>query len=616
MAQQPVWTPDQHRKIRELGATAHPFPSRFNGPLPPGALPELYALPPQQDQWRAEEIQKARRVSQDLLAPHGRGAAPEGELISSTVEQGRANYNGTRAPANLLTYPMLRELGRIDTIRSIINTRTAQVAQWCHPSHEDPDDNYKYRPGFIVRPKDKRKSPTRAQADMIEQIKTFLHFAGAPGFRPQGAPRTLEGMARMVLRDSLTLDAGAVEKVRTRGGKLAYLLPLDAATIRYSLPTAADLANGWRDPRDGFVQVDPYTTQVLATFDARDLIYVVRNPSTELWRGGYGEPELEILIAAITTLLNSETYNASNFTNGLQAAGVLAVVSNMNGEQFDVWQRKLYMMLNGPSAINRLAAVQLNPGTKDDIKHIPLGNTNKEMQYQEWIQYLIKKLCMLFQMDPAEIGLVHGNEGQDSSLNSANPDSRIQASHERGLFPLVRLFFATLQAHVVEELDPDFEVIPQGLEPDLREKTGSRLKSTGESYLTINEVRAAQGLEPLKDDNGQPSPFGAWINNPNFFNAAQQAQAAAQAAQQGPPQDDEQAGDQGPPQDEDEGEPTDNDGDNDDGDEGDGDDSRGDDQPAARGGRAQAQPDDGDDGDDFDLDALFAASPLGSLKRR
>jgi hypothetical protein len=604
MAQQPVWTPDQQRQIRALGATAHPFPSRFNGPLPPGALPELYGLP-SQDEWHAEQIQKARRVSQDLLAPHGRGAAPEGELISPTVEQGRATYNGTRAPANLLTYPMLRELGRIDTIRAVINTRTAQVAQWCHPSHKDPDGNYKYRPGFTVEIKDKRKSPTRAQLDMIEQIKTFLYLAGGPGFRPQGAPQTLEGMARMVLRDSLTLDAGAIEKVRTRGGQLAYLLPLDAATIRYSLPTAADLAHGWRDPRDGYVQVDPYTTQVRATFDARDLIYLVRNPSTELWRGGYGEPELEILIAAITTLLNSETYNASNFTNGLQAAGVLAVVSNMGPEQFEVWQRKLYMMLNGPSAINRLAAVQLNPQTKDDIKHIPLGNTNKEMQYQEWIQYLIKKVCMLYQMDPAEIGLVHGNEGQDSSLNSADPDSRIKASHERGLFPLVRLLFGTLQAHVVEELDPDFEVVPQGLEPDTREKTGSRLKSAGESYLTINEVRAAQGLEPLEDENGEPSPFGAWINNPTFFNAAQQAAAQAAAAEQGPPQDDEQdppQGDEAPQGDDDEGEATD-----DEGDQGDG-------QAPPRGGQGQPRPP--AEEDDFDIDALFAASPLGSLKRR
>ena len=402
-----------------------------------------------------------------------------------------------------LDYEQLRAMSRVDFIAAIIQTRVNQVAEFARPSRSGEDI------GFRIQLKDDSATPTDSQRELISKVYDFILTCGDSRLDVEA---TFEAFLRMLVRDSLTFDQACFEVVRTRGGGVAGFQIVDASTIRRAKMTAKEREDGRRDP-EGVHYVQVVNHKVKAEWSARDFCFGIRRPRSDIRYKGYGYPELEEAIPTLTALLNAEVFNASNFTNGISVSGIVAVKTKMNPQLFRAFRREFYAMLSGSHNAKKTPLIQLDPEGNEDLKALNLGSSNREMEFQEWINYNLKKLSALFQIDPQEIGFNFGQVGVRSTLNQQDPMSKVVMSKERGLRPLLRAVESWLNKYVVNEIDPSIELVFTGLDVIPIEKQLQLDTAKVKSFMTINEIRANYDLPPLPNGAGEVILDGSYIQN-------------------------------------------------------------------------------------------------------
>ncbi len=384
-------------------------------------------------------------------------------------------------------YKTLQNIAAHPIISAIIQTRINQVAEF---SVATDDEDL----GFIIQLKEKHRAPTPNEVKRMYEIREFLLNCGS---EPIDFELNFEGFIRQIVRDSLVYDQCNFEIIRNKRGQVVAFAPVDAATIRRSKYSKEEAERGRRDP-DGihYLQVLGQNNKIVAEYKSKDLCFGIRRPRTSLSVKGYGFPELEELYQTLQNLFNAETFNAANFTNGISTAGLIAVKSKMNSKLFRAFRREFYQMLTGANNAKRTPLIQLDPEQKEEIQSINLGSSNAEMEYSEWVNYLIKITCAIYQIDPAEIGFVFGAEGQSSSVFGADPYARVLMGREKGLRPLLRSLEAWLNKYIINEIDSDFELRFIGLD-SIMMKDKIALERHKMNYLTINEIRGEHNLPPI-----------------------------------------------------------------------------------------------------------------------
>lgn len=500
-------------------------------------------------------LQKGGGNPRSHATPRSRTLNPlgvDGDLLDVHSDQHPGAYGE-------LTYMLLERMGETEFVSAVIGTRCHQVASFCRPSEDE------MTPGFrvLLRDRSARKKMNRRLRRRAEELAQWMFNCGEPGIHE--TPIRLDTLTRMVMRDSLTFEQLAMELVRTsRRGRLCGFVPVDAKTIRRASITAAERAAGRRDPQRGYVQV--IDGQVYESFAESDMIFGVRNPQTDIERGGYGNPEIWTALGSIMGLLRSEMWNQSNFATGVQAAGIIALVSAMDDPAFSDFEEKFYSMLSGVAGAKRMPLVQLDPDDKESLQHIDLSKANREMEYSQWNMWLMKKILMAYHMDPSELGFLFGNEGVTSSLNQQGPAERVAYSRERGLRPLLD-FWGRILNRILEEVDDRFVLEWTGLDVDSPEARLEARVKKGANYWTINRMLEDEGEEPID---------AWWANCPNNSTILQ-AEAGRVAQEQMQQGQGEEEGQQAS-------------------------------QPA---GQGDAQEGDDLPDMDFDIDALFGGSALG-----
>jgi hypothetical protein len=237
----------------------------------------------------------------------------------------------------------------------------------------------------------------------------------------------------------------------------------------------------------------------------------------------------------VRQLLQSEAYNAANFTNGVHAAAALIIKSGMNRDQFQHMDKQLRQMMSGAQNAHRLAVIQMDPSKDEAAQLLPFSSSNKDMEFSMWISWLLKIVCAAYQMDPAEINYIYGNEGQRSALGNQDPSDRVASSRERGLKPLLKALERWLNQSIIWKLDPDFRVEFFGLS-DRAPLVEAELKIKSLAHRSINEVRAQDDDPPIDHWScnipANPLVFAAIEKEMERKHQAEQAQAqaAAQAA--------------------------------------------------------------------------------------
>lgn len=98
-----------------------------------------------------------------------------------------------------------------------------------------------------------------------------------------------------------------------------------------------------------------------------------------------------------------------------------------------------------------------------DMEWIDLQKlSNRDMEFNEWVKFLIIITCSVYRIDPSELGFqfkeqadVFGQDGQHE---------RLKHSKEKGLKPLLIFFQNIINKYIVEEIDEDFEFAFTGIE--------------------------------------------------------------------------------------------------------------------------------------------------------
>jgi len=448
---------------------------------------------------------KLRSINIDTMDPLNT-LAPE---IMGTAHPGTQGLS--------VSFDTLRAMSRVPVIDAIIYTRLMQVARFTQRQRTPA------MPGFRVRMREARKQPSAAALKRISQLEAWFETCGDPTAQEDA---TFETFTTKYIRDSLVLDQACAEILHDKYGKPAAMIPLDAATIRKALPTEAEFRSEQKQiNQTTYVQV--LNSEEKARWDSKHMMFGVRRPRTDLQSNFYGYPELEVVMRNVTYLLQAEFYNAANFTNGMHASGIIAIMSSMDAQSFYNLDMKMRQSLSGAMNAHRTMFIQLNPNEKEDIKPIQFNQTNKEMEFSEWIRWLIKVICGVYQMDPAEVNFFYGNEGQSSSLQGTDSEERVSQSKERGLPALLRKYASWLNRSITYRLDEDFELVFEGID-EKNPLTQSQLDTQElAGWGSINEIRAKRDL-PSKGDH--------WLFNvplnPNLVSTMNQENTRKEQAEQ------------------------------------------------------------------------------------
>lgn len=367
-------------------------------------------------------------------------------------------FTGARQKPTVLTFQALREMSRsCKPVAAIVLTRQNQAAKYCRSPRFRGDI------GFRIRMRDMDAKPSSADRKRILEIHKFLLAMGsAPAVDPNGIGKRpgFEMWVRMMVRDSLTLDAVATEPRRTIRNDLFDLWPIDAATIRYA---GTSYEPRMRDDGIPVAYLQEYMGEITAEYAADELSYAIRNPRTDIMANGYGYSELEILIETVTALLNSDSYNSRYFTQNSLPEGILSVVGNLSQANLDAFRRSWNAQVSGVTNAWKVPIIATPDGK--GVSFTPFKLSNKDMQFAEYQNWLLTIACAIYQIDPKEIGF-DIKMGGGSSLSSGSDLPTLQQSQSKGFSPLMTFLETYINEAIIWPLDDQFSFAWEGVDPD------------------------------------------------------------------------------------------------------------------------------------------------------
>ena len=453
-----------------------------------------------------------------------------------------------------LSYEMLRRIScQLTIVGAILQRRISQVASFSAP----------YRLtrslGYEIKHKDPEHQTTRSEKLFIKELERFIGNCGKRDAIRQitSAPwDDFDTFLRKFVRDSLTFDQACIERIPDYAGRPCAFLAVDASTIRVAV-TDEDLARGAVAPggstletarramqseapgpygraallpqpeRVDYIQL--FQGQIVNHYSRDELAFCIRNPRTDLQVNGYGFSELEQLVLTITSLLWAEEYNRNFFRNGSIPKGILNFrTDSPDPESLEAFKTYWTAQMTGVQNAWRLPMFQ-----SEGLEYINLQLNNRDMEFMQWVEYLMKLTCALYGMDPAEINF-DISRGPSTALFETPSEGRVADSKENGLRPLLRFIARMINHHIITPIDDRFHFDFVGLdELSETDKMQIRTQEIG-SYKTLDEVRAEADLQPLPDGAGQVVLNPVWLQWQQMRQQAAQQQAQAQQAE---PQD-------------------------------------------------------------------------------
>lgn len=415
-----------------------------------------------------EEVMKAQAFIAEQQKNGRRAPQPEIKSILWNPSEIGFNGKGYRDPNNGISFGTLNRMGEIFIVKAIINTRIEQVQNFLKYSLDDQ------KPGYQIRYKKSPGSEGSEDKELNEKDKKIVDYIVK--FLEEGGENdkwecedNFQEFTRKVLRDSLVLDQMTFELVRARNMNLKKYRAVDAALIRQldtNDPRYAQMFENFRWhgylPRyamvwDGQIIRHPVTNEYVV-FYPWELGYGVRNKTTNVLRNGYGCSELETLIEIVTWILWGMQYNGNFFKQGSQPKGFINV-KNGNIDQGTLnefrqdWKQTMSTVYNS----HKIPVIQ-----GIDLEWIDLQQTNRDMEFTEWIKFLLVIACAVYRMDPSELGFqfqdaarIFGQEGQKE---------RLDHSRQKGLTPLLVFYQNVLNKYIISEIDDRLELVFTGIE--------------------------------------------------------------------------------------------------------------------------------------------------------
>ena len=336
--------------------------------------------------------------------------------------------------------------------------------------------------GFIIHKKyEEIISNNKKEDKKCDLIRDFIVSTG--NYKDPGRDNFVTYCTKL-LRDELTLDQIATEIQYNKKGEPVAFFAVDAATIECVIPE--------KENETTFKYLQIVDGMPAAGYTYENMIFAFENPRTDIYHSKYGYSLVEQAVDLITSVINTFVYNAGNFTENRLPKGMLLLSGDMNSDNLDEMEEYISEIMSG-SPLNQWRIPIIPSGDKDaKIEWKPI-NTNREMEFQAWIDYLVSGVLALFGCSADEIGLQI--QKSQPVIDSAGSD-RIAAAKSSLLGDLL-VFFESYLNRIIEKIDENYVLEFVGYEKDNPNTVADLDEKEVRTWKTVNEKRAEKGLDPI-----------------------------------------------------------------------------------------------------------------------
>ena len=448
------------------------------------------------------------------------------------------NGKGFKDSKGVLSFSTLRRMGDIYIIRAIVNTRIEQVQNFLHFSEDEQKEGYTIRRKKSLFKEEKEDELSNEDKRKIENIVKFLENGGWN--EKWDNLDSFQEFVRKITFDSLTLDQLAFEVVRSRDWELKKFRAIDASLIRFLDtvdPRQREAFEGYRFkgylPRycmvwDDMIIRNPTTKEPILYYPW-ELGFGIRNKTSNIRKNGYGTSELETLVEIITWILWGMSYNGLFFKQGSQPKGFINVKNaNISPSTLNEFRQAWMQTMRGVENSHRVPVIN-----GIDLEWIDLQKGNRDMEFNDWLKFLVIMSCSVYRIDPTELGFQFKDQAQ--IFGQDGQKARLQHSREKGLKPILVFLENVITKYIVSELDEDFEFSFTGIEVE-----------DEEAQVKLDAEKLEKGMVAMQDIfqkySGRPlDPENDIIIN-QVYQTAKQAEQQQQMYGASVPGESEEAG--------------------------------------------------------------------------
>lgn len=454
---------------------------------------------------QAEEQEFNKALSRQNVIPFPSRAAREKEpgMQSVYIDDTTVGMHGDyfEKPGAFGFDAMRQMVDQTPILSSIILTRIRQVQRFCRTQENGKG------PGFEIRLRDREANVGADEKQSIQLLQDFFTNCGwetNPRARARLKRDNFTSFLTKLTRDSLTMDSAPIETEFKRDKKLGMdgFYAVDGSTIRLCTE------QGYQgDDEIKALQVVSGQLRSVYTFD--DLIYVPRNPRTDVQVGGYGFSETELLIKVVTNFLNAMTYNGKFFDSNSIPKGLLHLSGNYDNKDLAAFKRQWNGMVKGiNNAWSMPVMVSKDQESKASFENF--GVDIDEMAFAKWMVFLTSIACAIYGISPDEINFESFSAKTGGGLAGNDTEEKLASSKDKGLRPLLSYFEDTFSDFIVADFSDKYVFRFAGLDEEDEKQKFEREKLT----LTVNEMRAQDNLPKITQQWGDaplnPSLIGAW----------------------------------------------------------------------------------------------------------
>lgn len=439
---------------------------------------------------------------------------------------------GYRERPSAITCDILRQMSQRDSIvAAVIQTRVNRIKNFgkIQPT--------KYDFGIKVVMRDGDAHPSDKESKEMNELEKWFTTCGSNVGRKPEHRCSLVDFLTIITRDVLVYDQVAIEKVPNKANTLAYFLPVSSGSIRFATKNLSQnedviesfnqnpsLVSGFseeaqakeeaiiqkdlkRDEDYRFVQL--HRGKIVKGFFNDELIFKFMNPVSDLDTEGYSVGPLEYLANIVSYHLFTEAHNRQFFTQGFASRGILHIEGDVPPQQLEAFRRTWREQVSGVQNSWRTPIL----AGANKISWVDLNSSNRDMEFNFWMEYLIKIICAIYTIAPQEINFDITRAGAAGLGESGSRnESLLSDSHDRGLRPLLDFFESILNDDILQAYDEalynKYKVIFVGLNSETREQELERQIREMSNFKTINEIRAENDLPSI--EGGDVVANGIW----------------------------------------------------------------------------------------------------------
>lgn len=401
------------------------------------------------------------------------------------------NGRGFKDSKGVLSFSVLRRMGDIHIVKSIVSTRVEQIMNFMDFSEDEQKEGYTIRKKKSLFSTGDEKL-TNEDKKKIAKIVEFLEKGGWTD--KWDNVDSLQEFVSKIMSDSLTLDQLAFEMVRNRMWELQKFRAVDASLIRFLDSVDPRQREGFEQYRfkghlprycmvwEEMILHNPITKEPILYYPW-ELGFGIRNKTSDVRRNGYGVSELETLVNIITWILWGFSYNANFFSQGSQPKGFINIKNpNISNSTLQEFRQAWTQTMAGVSNSHRTPVIN-----GIDLEWVDLQKlSNRDMEFNEWIKFLIIMTCSVYRIDPSELGFnfkesqqIFGQDGQRE---------RLKHSREKGLKPLLIFLQGIITKYIVSELDENYEFAFTGIEVE-----------DEEAQVKLDSEKLSSGMVAMQD---------------------------------------------------------------------------------------------------------------------